>query len=401
VNELIKISRIDKFYVIVVFVYVFILWTDPVSSLFKINVMYLVILQFLFVVPYIIISNRKYNYRILPLVAFLFIGSIITSLFWVDLKMVFLVVPFIISLLMLLSLNYNQINVFINWSSSFLIVLIIGAWIGFIYALFGGQPLFYIERPNGLFVYYFLTTFSNSWNLLQNTIRPTGIYDEPGAFSFVICTVAFMRHNLNKGKNVTWIILLSGFITLSLAHLVYVFFHFLAERMSLKNTISARNIFITSVSILLISIINVDIFRQSGNVIGMYYTNRLEISQDNTKIIEGDNRFYGFILTAKALSVESILFGLDNECAMSARACSQNLNVGLENPLGPIARAGLLNTWPYYLLILLSFVLVVNRRSNLVFLGFALILLQRPYTMAFGYSLLIILPYMTYFLKKH
>lgn len=260
----------------------------------------------------------------------------------------------------------------------------------------GGQPLFYIERANESHVYYFLTTFSNSWRELTNIIRPSGLYDEPGAFSFVICSIAFMRHLLNKNKNVTWIILLTGFITLSLAHLVYIVFHFLAEKVSIIRLFKNKYFITTSVAIITVATLNVDVIKQTGDILEIFYKNRLIIAQSGDKIIEGDNRFDDFIMTAVTLKNEGKLFGLNNECALSASACSQNLNIGLENPLGPIARAGILNTWPYYLILILSFLLALKKRSNIVFVGYALLLFQRPYSMAFGYSLIILLPYIYY-----
>lgn len=395
-----KISRIDKLYTVIVFVFALILWATPVTHILQINVMYLVMLQGLIVISYMIVTKKKYNYLIVSAISLLLVGSALTSFYWVDLKLLFYTVPFLISFLMILSLKKHQLTFLVDCSTVYILVLIIGAWIGFIYTLMGGQPIFYIERANDAHVYYFLTTFSNSWRDWMNIIRPSGLYDEPGAFSFVICSVAFMRHLLNKNKNITWTILLTGFITLSLAHLIYIVFHFLSEKISLIKIFKSKYFVLLSTSIIIFASINIDAVKQTGNILETFYKNRLEIAQVDDRIIEGDNRFDGFIQTSETLKNDGKLFGLDNECALSARACTQNLNIGLENPFGPIARAGILNTWPYYLILLVSFLIVLKGRRNLVFVGFALLLFQRPYTMAFGYSLLILLPYMIYSVKK-
>ena len=50
----------------------------------------------------------------------------------------------------------------------------------------------------------------------------------------LIIQVDSLRHLMNKGKKVTWTILLLGFTTFSLAHLFYVFFHLFIKKAPVK-----------------------------------------------------------------------------------------------------------------------------------------------------------------------
>ena len=124
---------------------------------------------------------------------------------------------------------------FLTLATAFMLVLLIGAIIGFALALNGAQPLFDIANSDGRPNYFYYTTFSNMrWG---NVIRSSGLYDEPGAFSYMICAVSALRHLRGRDARVTWLMLGMGFVTLSLAHLVYVLLHALAERSSFRNVV--------------------------------------------------------------------------------------------------------------------------------------------------------------------
>ena len=62
------------------------------------------------------------------------------------------------------------------------------------------------SRSNG----FYLSTFSNSY--VRGVIRPAGIYDEPGALSFVACIIAALRKIRGFSEKGTWIILILGLL---------------------------------------------------------------------------------------------------------------------------------------------------------------------------------------------
>jgi hypothetical protein len=60
------------------------------------------------------------------------------------------------------------------------IFILIGGWIGFGYAFIGGNPIYQIINLETLKpIDFYLSTFTNS--VAENVIRPSGLFDEPGA----------------------------------------------------------------------------------------------------------------------------------------------------------------------------------------------------------------------------
>jgi hypothetical protein len=118
--------------------------------------------------------------------------------------------------------------------------MLIGAYLGFVYALAGGAPIFSIKNPDNRTSWLYLTTFTNA--RIGRIIRPSGFFDEPGALSFFICITAMLRNINKRNSKITLLLLFTGFITLSLAHLVYVIFHLLS--MSYKKKSQIKNLLI-------------------------------------------------------------------------------------------------------------------------------------------------------------
>ena len=157
----------------------------------------------------------------------------ITALFWSDIRYMFANI-FFIGVLFLLQFSTMQIiNKAVDVASILLFIVVTGGVIGFVLAFLGTPALLEFSNPDGRPNRFFYTTLSNA--VMGNIIRPSGIYDEPGALSLYICAIAAIRHMLGKNNILTWSLLLLGFVTLSLAHLIYVFFHFMAERLTKRN----------------------------------------------------------------------------------------------------------------------------------------------------------------------
>ena len=142
------------------------------------------------------------------------------ALFWMDVRYALSSIFLIFSLFLLQLTGSRAMEWFLTLATALMLVLLIGAIIGFVLALNGVQPLFEIANSDGKPNYFFYTTFSTiRWG---NVIRPSSFFDEPGAFSFMICAVSALRHLRGRDSRITWLMLGMGFITLSLAHLVYV-----------------------------------------------------------------------------------------------------------------------------------------------------------------------------------
>ena len=207
--------------------------------------------------------------------------------------------------------------------------------------------------PNndGRINYFFYTTLTNVY--LGNFIRPSGIYDEPGALSFYVCFVAAMRHLLNKDNKLTWLLLIFGFITLSLAHLIYCFFHFLSERFSKKN--------ILRFSGLAVFLIVLGFGSGAHQLLSDKLINRLAVTEDGT--IAGDNRSFRMFSVIDLIEKDSYVFwfGADPVCRFDYLVCKQMFPLMGENPLSPLAFDGFLVSWPYYFSVFILVIIVDPR----------------------------------------
>jgi hypothetical protein len=313
---------------------------------------------------------------------FVFAGLVFLStgnaLHWNDFRYLFYWIFFICALLLVEMAGKEGIDRFCLVATRLTVVLLIGATASFVFAGLGLPPLFTITNPDGQDFYFFSTGFTNSYS--DNFIRASAIYDEPGAFSMYICFVAAMRHLLDRDRKTTWLMLMLGFITFSLAHLIYVFCHFLAEQSSRKKIA----IWLSLLVFLLFAAVT-SISPESNIVL----LSRLALTED-TNLFAGDNRSFQFLnaLSRVAENPSSVFFGLDNTCVFSQAICQEKFGSLGENPLSPLAFGGLLSEGPYYIATIVFLLSPVFGRKYIVIFGMGLLFLQRPYVMGFSYSLI-------------
>lgn len=259
----------------------------------------------------------------------------------------------------------------IKFSTIIILFMLIGAWITYFDIYTNGvTDKFFVTKtgrpiPIGSLSLGHITS--------QGSFRPSSIYDEPGTFSFVIVFIAAIRHLLGMNKGFTWLILILGFVTSSLAHLVYVFFHLLTE---LKNAKKFINIFLI---VFALSIFGVFISYTPESLITSF-SNRLQITSLDDGIISGNNRLSYLLYSLQKLhsfEIQEWFFG-----------ASIMFNLGCCNPLLPLTHAGIIGTWPYYLIIFFLFLISFIKRDFAVFALF-LILLQRPDVQSAGASFLV------------
>jgi hypothetical protein len=388
-----RLGIYSKFIIITVFLYAFILWSPVFSSITSLGINYYLFIQLLLILFFLIFKKEKISKNVLFTSLLLLAGSALYVLYWGQgIKILFYPLIFIFSLFFVSFLNKNEINSFIDIASVYIVILLIGGVIGFFYAFMGGEALFSITDAADRKIYYYLSTFTGSVKstLGFNIIRVSGIYDEPGAFSFVVCVVALLRHVSGKNRKLTWAILISGFITFSLAHFVYVIFHLLSEKISFKKILKLVIPIIVFLSIIIIS--------NLGLIFDALILSRLEVTKSGE--IRGDNRTEQLFDNIELLQEEKagvFVWGLDSDCVLNARECRNKFpSVGTSNPLTPLMRSGLILSWPYYLILITCILIAVRKRYYWVYFGLFLLLLQRPYVMSFGYSLLILLPIIKY-----
>jgi hypothetical protein len=299
-------------------------------------------------------------------------------IYWRELKLIYFPIYFWISWLIATNLNKKLLEDYIDFATKICMILLVGALLGFIYTFFGGQPIFSIKNEDTRLNEFFLTTFSNTHIL--NIIRPAGIYDEPGALSFIVCLVVAGRKFLNKSNKKSWILLILGFITLSLAHFVFVTL-FLLQDMKKYNLKSV--LLFLSASLALYGIIYFSFLK---DVFDTFFFSRFKFENGE---MAGDNRSALIKNAYNYLNFKTFLFGLDVDCIVRPESCLQKgYDQFGDNPLGPLIWGGITLTLPYYIISFMVFLKGVIK-FNFVYIGIFLLLMQRIDVMSYGYALLI------------
>lgn len=305
----------------------------------------------------------------------------IPGLYWMDPRYPLSGIFVVFSLLLLQLSNAQVIDWFVTFATVLMLTLLIGAVIGFVLALNGVPSIFEISNTDGRANHFYYTTFSKiRWG---NIIRPSAIYDEPGALSFMVCATAVLRHLRGRDARVTWLMLGLGFVTLSLAHLIYVLIHAMAEQMKIRNFVG---IVVTILPLTLLVV-----YFGGGEIIEKRLLGRVSVTE--TGEIVGDNRSWRMINAARHISAhpESMLFGADSSCRFDQDTCIKKFPLMGENPLSPLVLSGIFVSWPYYLALLILITAPLFGKQFLVSAGFGALLLQRPYIVGIGYSLITLL----------
>jgi len=302
----------------------------------------------------------------------------VPAIYWTDARYVLSPIFLIFPLFLLQWIDSRTMQCFITIATGLMLVLLIGAVIGFVLALNGVQPIAEIANVDGKSNYFFYTTFSRlRWAYV---IRPTGFYDEPGTFSFMICTVAALRHLHGRDARVTWLLLGMGFVTLSLAHPIYVILHAMAERLRFRNVIG--------IVATLLPMILVAGYLGGFDILQKRVFARATIA-DSGQLV-GDNRSQLMANAAEHLSAHprSIFFGADPSCRFEKEICKEKFPLMGENPLSPLTINGIFVSWPYYLALVVLFIAPLFGRQFMVSFAFGALLLQRPYMTGMGYALM-------------
>jgi hypothetical protein len=311
----------------------------------------------------------------LALVVFL---SLASALHWNDVRYIVYPIFFACAVVLVEMAGKEGVDRFCTFATRLIIVLLLGALISFLLAAIGVAPLLAITNPDGQDYYFFYTGFTNSYS--ENLIRASAIYDEPGAFSMYVCFVSALRHLLKRDRRITWLMLGLGFITFSLAHLVYVFCHFLAEQRS-KTRIAT----LLSLLVLFAVFLSTSILPDSNILL----LSRLALTED-TNLFAGDNRSFQMLNAWDQISDNpaSLYFGLHSNCVFSQTVCQEQFGTLGENPLSPLAFGGLFSEAPYYVTVIAFLLSPVFAKRYMVVFGIGLLFLQRPYVMGFSYALI-------------
>ena len=260
----------------------------------------------------------------------------------------------------------------IQLSTILILLMLIGSLISFYVAYKNGVPENIFIAKGGREIPRGILSLGANMRGFNDTLlfRVSSIYDEPGAFSFVICFIAAIRHILNMNKKYTWLILILGFLTFSVAHVIYTFFHFISEKKKKKI------IFFILPLICLVSLFNFDFFYRFFYIL----ISRFEIVSLDEGLFKGNNRYEYWkysIEKVKNFNISELMFGL-----------SLNNDVRCCNPLTPFLRLGFIGSWPNYIIFFSILALSIKNKSPVIFAIF-LLLIQRPEIEEAGSSFLV------------
>jgi hypothetical protein len=344
------------------------------------NNYYHIILCFVFI--FIKLLKRSVSRELVLISVLLLIASLSFGFYWQEIRLAFFCVYFILALISVSLLSVAEKYLVVKMLSFWAFIILVFSVVGFIYALLGGQPLYTFPNPDGRPSYLFFTTLTNFYRGV--IIRPSGIFDEPGTLSFVVCVICYCREILSMDRRFTWLLLLLGSITLSLAHVVFLILFLMFN--NCKVSVKVKTLFLVS----LFSFICIYLLKDNA-FFNEVFLSRFEINDGKLAGDTRGGRFSDGLHIIKGMSFSHYVFGVDSRCLTDIDACNRLFKPFGETFLYPFISQGVISL-PYYIVIFLFLISCFkSRKISFIHLSIVALLLQRPYVMLYGYSLLILL----------
>lgn len=363
--------------------------TSLILPLLGVSNLILVLTNFFGILSLIVFHSRRIEKWAIILIFLIIFFTVFKVMFFHEFKF-FKINLFLITSVLLVSLvNIAEIKRFIDISSKFILIVLIGAIAAFILHNIGLNYVFTYVSQSGREHYFYYTSFGHSFG---KSLRACGIYDEPGTLAFMAGGLLVLRRIFSLNQKLSITILFFTFITFSLAFLIFSIIYI--------TTINLKRGQITGILTLLVTfmfIINITGFI---NLLEDNLFTRFTLNQDERQGIRGGretlfwNAYYNL-----TLNDGSILWGVNPYCTINAEECLKKGYMG-ENPLAPIAEHGIFIAWPYYIFILICLFISIRGRRYLIFLALMSLFLQRPYLLNYGVSLLGIMPIYLFFMRK-
>lgn len=345
-------------------------------------------------------SRRAIPVFLVQLVSLGAVLSMFTAIYWQNPTILTYAGYFVISALLAGMASRDEIRRAIEVASNLLLVMVALAWVAFAYALRGGGPTFEISSYPGQPVSLYLTSMALSLHgeAVGNIIRPSGIFDEPGAFAFFVSACAGCRILLGLPRAKTWWLLLAGLVTTSLALLVFIVVVAGAELTSRRRLQLRAVPLLIGVTVSLVAAWTAArSFADEIKLVSAVLTDRLAVGEDG-RLVQGDSRTEQFLEGLGQITPRVALFGTDASCFASDLERCYSLDIkGGGSPLHPMLMRGLLSQSIYYIVLATFLLRSVTGPARFVHLAVALLFMQRPYIMAMGYSLwaliVLLMPY--------
>lgn len=262
--------------------------------------------------------------------------------------------------------------------SVFAAILLIGGAIGMAYAASGGQPLLELQVGDRATELY-LTTFSLARS--GDFVRPSGIFDEPGAFAMFIGLITIFNDVLRKNLRLNLLLVVLMIFTGSLAGLLLAVLYFLFSNGA--STYRKKSMVVLGVLALSFLVVQ-SVFPSNlvSQALETFYTDRLRIE---------DGRFVG---DNRSNQISDFLKLVDNEILIRGEKASELVYETSDmssNPFSITFGYGLIISIPYFAILAWLLVVAMSGRPGATYasLGLLLLLLQRPYLYHMSWSVMI------------
>jgi len=357
--------------VLIYFAIIFFTSIGPIFNYLPIKLVFVLFALFIYIVVYRPISKTREHLILYFLIIVFLITTAITCIVNETVIPVIFSLTFSITLFCALQIRYTEIHKLVEILTTVFKYVIILAWVGYFYSLFS-EPLFSLINPNGVSNHFYLTTFSIS----NPPIRPSGFYDEPGAFSFFICLLVFLRTYLGFNLRTSMFLMIGGLITQSLAHAVFLLLWVVS--ILITNEIKVKFSFFKRIITAIIFFTAVFIIWKSG-ILDWAIDRTLSWSQDQESVVRVKN--YNNVYYEIQGNYNNLLFGFDKNVVN--RSYSQGYS---ENVLTPIAYGGLFASWPFYLFLGFCLIYPFLTFNNFSLVAVGLLIMLRPYFLELPYS---------------
>lgn len=374
---------------VILLVYHTFISTSLILPIFGFSNMMLVIINFIGILSLIVFYSRRITKWAFVLILIILFFTVFKVAFFNEFRF-FKINLFLITSILLLSVtNYTELKGFIEVSSKITLIILIGVLIGFIVHQIGLKSIYSYVAQNGRVQFLYYTSFGH---LVGPTLRPSGIYDEPGTLAFMTGGLLVLRQLFSLDQKRSLTILFLTFITFSLSFLVFSIIFVAALNLSKGQRSGILSLLV--VFIVLIYITGFDGFLEDN------LFSRFTLSQDARQGIRGGREaLFWNAYDNLSFNDDSMLWGVNPYCTIDGEECLKNGYMG-ENPLAPIAYHGIFIAWPYYFFLTIAVILSFKGRKYLIYLALMSLFIQRPYLLNYGVSLLGILPLYCHFILK-
>ncbi|MCL2181942.1 MAG: hypothetical protein FWB85_00520 [Chitinispirillia bacterium] len=379
-----RLNTFDKFYVVSLFFYCFLLFSPTVYAIvpfssalaFAVRIFIAAALTIYTAEQAVRRGSVKINKGLLCIsFAFVLLSLIPTAYHKTAYLLVNEFVSFYLVYMFFLFYKKKYLQPLVSLATPFMFLMLALSITGFAYAFLGFPPIASgtVSAGSATRMYYwYLTTGAVDNGIFGSIIRPQAIFDEPGGFSFFICTLCFLRVLAKRRESATFILLLLGNITFSMIHAM-IFVLYICH-LAVTYTAKKRFAVYAAAVVTMMFLAYLPLKKQVDELLFA----RFVINQ-STGHFDGNNRAYLLENAVNAVKQDNsvLIWGMQRD-ADGLTVMDKMWGYG-ENPLAPALKFGIFIAWLYYFyLAFFAMCAAADRKRAFIYLAVILMFMQRP-----------------------